>query len=149
MPPEAEEVQQVPVGFLQHEVFSSEDGAPAHHLTPLSQPCGRPAAPSAPLQGPQEAQAVPCLSFGTGAFLMQMAGTVYFVPIHYLPRSSMLRSTLRTFTLPSEYRNEDENNVPVCISLNRDLLSQERGEGYHSRMSKGCCDRGPGFEVGP
>lgn len=55
VPPEAEEVQQVPVGFLQHEMLPAEDGAPAHHLTPLSQPCGdqQPlSSPSWPSGGP-------------------------------------------------------------------------------------------------
>lgn len=39
VPPEAEEVQQVPVSLLQHKVLPAEDGAPAHHLTPVFQPC--------------------------------------------------------------------------------------------------------------
>lgn len=55
---------------------------------------------------------------------MEMTGTVYFDPISYFV-ISMLMNTLRTVALPSEYGNEDENNVPFCISLNFDLLSQE------------------------
>ena len=38
VPPEAEEVQQVPVRLLQHEVLPIEDGAPASHLAPVPQP---------------------------------------------------------------------------------------------------------------
>lgn len=37
VPPEAEEVQQVPVSLLQHEILPAEDGAPAHHLSPVFQ----------------------------------------------------------------------------------------------------------------
>lgn len=38
VPPEAEEVQQVPVSLLQHEILPTEDGTPAHHLSPVFQP---------------------------------------------------------------------------------------------------------------
>lgn len=38
VPPEAEEVQQVPVRLLQHKMLPAEDGAPAHHLSPVPQP---------------------------------------------------------------------------------------------------------------
>lgn len=56
VPPESEEVQQVPVGFLQHEMLPAEDGASAHHFAPLSQPCGdrQPlSSPSRPPGGPE------------------------------------------------------------------------------------------------
>lgn len=59
VPPEAEEVQQVPVGLLQHQALPVEDGTPASHLSPVPQPCRDRTRPSGPLpratRGPGDA----------------------------------------------------------------------------------------------
>lgn len=60
VPPEAEEVQQVPVSLLQHKVLPAEDGAPAHYLTPVFQPCRDKAEPlRSPSEGPPGERAGP------------------------------------------------------------------------------------------
>lgn len=58
VPPEAEEVQQVPVGLLQDEMLSTEDGAPAHHLATVPQPCRNQEPFRSPSKHPQPQEAL-------------------------------------------------------------------------------------------